>query len=169
MKKIFLPILVLSVALFTFSILPGYAEGYSYTDDAYGVLDADDEDDSDVDKETNFLAKKAKVKKKKGKKGIKTVVVDPHAGHNIEPVVEQTEQVPVVEEQQAPSEPPPILPFPCDESVGCLIIDPVLPPDVCQNQCQAGSFCQGRMDMRIGHFNIAVCVPLQPGSMGPSQ
>ena len=64
MKKIFLPILVLSVTLFTFSILPGYTEGYSYTEDAYDVLDADDEDDTDVDKETNFLAKKAKVKKK---------------------------------------------------------------------------------------------------------
>lgn len=167
MKKIFLPILVVSIALFTFSILPGYTEEYSYTNDAYDVLDA--EDDSDVDKETNFLEKKAKVKKKKGKKGAKVSIVDPHAGHNIEPVVEQTEQVPVVEEQQAPPEPPPILPFPCDASVQCLIIDPILPPDVCQNQCQVGWFCQGRMDMRIGHFNIAVCVPMQTGSMGPSQ
>ncbi|GEM_PF-5430939 len=156
-------LLLISFSTITMPVYADYAfsDAYSSEDDKGNVDDPDDTGDiNDTNPETHFAARKIKVKNK-GKKG-------PHSGHNIKPVVGQTEdnspQVPI-EVQQAPPAPPSI--FPCDASVQCLIIDPMLPPDVCQNQCQAGWFCQGRMDMRIGHFNIAVCVPAQAGSMKP--
>ena len=134
-------IILSSILLLVVFIVPVSAENYSFSPDAYLI-----DDDAD-DTETHLAAKKAKVKKK-NKKGTKVTIANPQAEHNVEPQIEQDS-----------SGPPPI--YPCDPPV-CNILDPMLPSEACNNQCLPETFCQGRHDMRIGHFNIAVCVPPPP-------
>ena len=178
MRIIALVICSMLLVSFTGLIMPACAEEYKFTLDVYGnadkdvndseddIDDSEDVDNSENGKETKFLAKKAKKKKKA--KGQPKISVQ----KNNESVTNSVENnlPPPQEEQVPPLSPPPapIPPFPCDASVSCIILDPMLSPEACQNQCQPGYFCQGRHDMRITHGPIAVCVPAQPGSMQPT-
>ena len=130
---------------------------YQFSPKAY-TTDLDDEGDDDaqtIDEDDNDpVSHLMDRKKKKGKKGKKK---KPLANNN-----SQKGNGISTDSSDTNSGPPP---FPCDLPL-CVILDPILPPEVCQNQCTAGNICQGRHDMRIGHFNIATCVPLQ---MGPAE
>ncbi len=151
------------------TLLPAGAAEYNFVNNAYGatgdVSDIDDlgeqEDDNSFQKTTTNLARKAK-KKAKGQPKIK---IQNNLESNNSTVNNPPPQQEQVSEPPNPGSPPPGAPpsiYPCDASVECTILDLMLPPEACNNQCPPGTFCQGRHDMRIVHKPIAVCVPPPP-------
>lgn len=138
MKNYTLAVCLVAIILdYCFCPFATFSATYKY--EALTVEDVEelDEDDENGDTTTTLLLRK---KNKKGKKKPVSPSID-------------TVQPSAPPKQNERQEPPPCVP-------PCVIQDPVLGDEVCNNDCPQGSgwHCQGRHDFST-HALYAVCVP----------